>query len=551
MLKFWPVLLLYAAWAVLIIAAPTTAAPRVQIVNGTLEGVHSDQYNQDFFLGIRYAQPPVGELRYQVALAPNTSFDGVVDAKEYSLFCVGYGSDSDGHPQSEDCLALNVVKPTSIAKGTLLPVATWIHGGGLTNGASSRPQYNLSDFVRISEENGTPVIGVSLNYRVAGFGFLASKEVLDAGVTNLGLRDQRLALAWLQDNIAAFGGDPKKVTIWGESAGGLSVGAHVTGFGGKTDGLFRGVIAESGGPYWYGSHRTVEDYEPFYQTLVTNTGCSGAADTLACLRTVPLSTLNITLRAQESVWSFPLIDGIVFKDFPSNTLPRGEFAKVPLLIGANSDEGTAFTRQGVNTTQQFKEFVSAPGLGTTLPNSTTDGVTILYPNDPKHDIPLPFVLPTDPGALGFQYKRAATYTGDFVMIAPRRASCQTWAAFDIPVFCYQFDTKPPDLPPSIGVTHFQEVAFVFFNIVGRGPDTTFVGAPPRYEDLAREMASRWIAFVVNGDPNVHGRPTWPDYKLGTEEIVFAGNVSESFTKKDDYRFAGMKFINDHASEYHR
>lgn len=79
----------------------------------------------------------------------------------------------------------------------------------------------------------------------------------------------------------------------------------------------------------------------------------------------------------------------------------------------------------------------------------------LYPNDPKHDIPLPFVLPADPGALGLQYKRAATYSGDFVMIAPRRASCQTWAAFDVPVFCYQFDTKPPDLPPFIGVTHFQ------------------------------------------------------------------------------------------------
>jgi carboxylesterase type B len=144
-------------------------------------------------------------------------------------------------------LTLNVVRPSGY-DGVALPVGLWIHGGGYVEGGGADHRYNLSFIVKNAAEAGIPIIGVSINYRLAGWGFLFSKELQDAGAGNLGLRDQRIALSWVHENIAAFGGDPSKVTIWGESAGAGSVGAQLVAYGGRDDGLFRGAIAESGAP---------------------------------------------------------------------------------------------------------------------------------------------------------------------------------------------------------------------------------------------------------------------------------------------------------------
>lgn len=153
-----------------------------------------------------------------------------------------------GNHLSEDCLTLNVVRPHGVTQADRLPFGFWIHGGGNYEGGNSDPRYNLSFIVQQSVEAGKPFIGVGVNYRLQGFGFLFGNEVLEAGAANIGLHDQRLALRWVQENIAAFGGDPAKVTVWGESAGASDIGAHLLAYRGRDEGLFRAAIMESGAP---------------------------------------------------------------------------------------------------------------------------------------------------------------------------------------------------------------------------------------------------------------------------------------------------------------
>ncbi|KAG5923972.1 hypothetical protein E4U53_003487, partial [Claviceps sorghi] len=148
-------------------------------------------------------------------------------AQSYPAHCQGYERVNNGYKMSEDCLYLNVVRPHGPAPDAKLPVAVWIHGGALVAGGSADRRYNPSFIVEKSVRMKKPIIGVSLNYRLSAFGFLGSKEALDAGATNIGFRDQRLALQWVSENIHAFGGSPDKVTIWGESSGAESVTAQV------------------------------------------------------------------------------------------------------------------------------------------------------------------------------------------------------------------------------------------------------------------------------------------------------------------------------------
>jgi hypothetical protein len=203
----WAFLVLHACAA---LAVPQnkdgSSTPTAIVKNGTLEGIHSSVYGQDYFLGVPFAQPPVGALRFRVPQSINTSWPETRSAKDYSASCVGYGSDQWPYASlSEDCLYLNVVRPAGY-ENEALPVAFWIHGGGLAQGSGIDQRYNLSFIVQRSVEIGKPIIGVSVNYRLHMWGFVTGEEVIQTGNANLGFRDQRLALHWVQENIAAFGG---------------------------------------------------------------------------------------------------------------------------------------------------------------------------------------------------------------------------------------------------------------------------------------------------------------------------------------------------------
>lgn len=213
---------------------------------------------------------------------------------------------------------------------------------------------------RLTTRAGKPFIAVTLNYRLSAWGFLSSSEVAGSGNTNLGLRDQRLALQWIRENIQAFGGDPDKVTIWGESAGGMSVGYHLTAYGGRNDSLFRGAIMQSGGSISPGPSNYT-GYQDLYDDLASKVNCSDVADTLQCLREVPFEELNSVLNGTDGnpAYSFsPVVDGDLLKNWGSVHLQQHEFVRVPIIAGTNTDEGSQFGPTGINTTAQFYSYLT-------------------------------------------------------------------------------------------------------------------------------------------------------------------------------------------------
>ncbi|KAK7546631.1 Alpha/Beta hydrolase protein [Phyllosticta citricarpa] len=537
-------------------------APTASTKNGSYVGVHSAQYNQDFFLGVPYAQPPLGDLRFRVPQSLNSSWSEPRAATEYSNECVGYGSDQFPYSVSEDCLYLNVVRPSGYENASL-PVAFWIHGGGFTQGGGIDQRYNLSFIVQHAAEMGKPFIGVSINYRLSAWGFLSGEEVQKAGQTNIGLRDQRLALHWVQENIAGFGGDASKVTIFGESAGAASVGAQLVAYNGRDDSLFRGAIAQSGGPIYYGPLNSSADNDAKYQSFIKTTPCRNATAPLACLRTLDYETLNSAINSTGFTSWGVAIDGDFIAGKTSQQVARGDYVQVPIIIGANSDEGTAFSPTGIETTADFERILLNSGVAT----NQTAALLKYYPDDPAVGIPGSYPLgplPADfrPSApYGAQYRRAAAYVGDQNFIAPRRAVAEAWAAAGLNAWSYRFNAIPNGVSQLTGSTHFQEIAFVFNNLLGVGyyppvSEPPFDGMPQGYADLAATMSSAWIRFFVDGNPNgaegeglsqggVETGP-WGPYSVDEPtNFVFDANVT-SHVEPDTWRKEGIAWINAHA-----
>ncbi|KZO91916.1 alpha/beta-hydrolase [Calocera viscosa TUFC12733] len=524
-----------------------TTPPLATVLNGTYQGVNLDSFNQQAWLGMPFAQQPVGDLRLRAPLSLNTSWTGTRDAFNYSAICPGFpiasGADDDkGYELSEACLSINVIRGNTVT-ATSSQTLVWLYGGGFLMGGSADHRYNGSWIVQRSMEMGTPIIFVSFNYRVHAFGFLGGQEVRDAGLENLGLLDQRLALHWIQENIAAFGGDPSKVTIMGESAGAMSVANHLTAYGGRDDGLFRGAIMESGSPTTE-NYPTIDQLEPVYQSVVTKAGCANSTDTLSCLRGVPYDTFR-TATNGTYIWE-PTIDGNFIPYSPTALLNEGNFVKVPLLIGANTDEGTSFAiGKGINTTEQL-----AAGLAAGYPmlsNASIAQIISLYPNVPAQGCP----YNTGDGLLstGYLDKVAASIGGDIVMVGPRRLFAQQ-ASYYAPVYSYRFNQVPIYYTMETGVTHFSEVAYVFSN-----PQMTQnpLGNRPRDLTLANLMTSMWVSFAHNLDPNnnfVSGSPVWPSYADGPKNMVFqlTGLGASSYVEDDTFRSDGIAFINTLGSE---
>ena len=348
---------------------------------------------------------------------------------------------------------------------------------------------------------------------------------------------------------------------------------------GRDDHLFISAIAESGGPAVSFFPATLPGgynssvYQSTYDGLVLSTSCAptlATGNSLECLRQLPFQEINATLYAGYGTWA-PQIDGDFIATYPSLQLLSGNFVRVPLLIGTNTDEGTASgTGYGViNTDADFLSILNSTDIP---PDSETAAIiSYLYPNIQAIGIPSLTTYPVvvEPGSevaalFGLQFRRMTSYFGDIVVNAPRRASNHAWSAFGIPSYSYRFDVTVNGVPNFIGATHFQEVAFMFNNINGNGYAVNPFGNlstedTRHFDDLAKYMSRSWVSFMTTGDPNHNGGPfgvqgtngDWPVYNAsagGGEgwNMVFTVNGSGSYTEPDTYRAEGMAFISENA-----
>ncbi|THC96916.1 hypothetical protein EYZ11_003633 [Aspergillus tanneri] len=519
-------------------------SPTVEIHNGTLEGTYNEFYQQDLFLGIPYAQPPVNELRFRTP-RPLSKWDGVKKVDSYGPFCQGHqgilpGFDQKGvrYKESEDCLSINVVRPTGHYQSSALPVLVWIYGGGFIEGGSGDRRYNMSYLAKTSVEMDMPTIMVSFNYRVSGWGFLAGSEMAKYGLLNLGLKDQRMALRWVQENIHYFGGDPMRVTIHGESAGAASVGFHLLAHGGRDDGLFRAAIAQSGGPLSYSSFDSVSAGDARFHSVLNATGCHDASDTMRCLQTLPAAILQNSFA--QYPW-YPSLDGDLISDYTSVSLKKGEFVKVPLLIGSNTNEGTPFMQLLPNIAENFDGAVlslSTGKLGSTVLEDLNRLYTIAA--DDSADYGLGTVVANPGSPYGPDYGKVTLFLGDYMFTSGRRTATRKWAEGKIPVYSYRFNTVPAGVSPQIlGSAHFEEVAYVFRNTDGNGYETNPFNVSMtkrgQFECLSEIMSRMWLSFVNTGSPNHHG-------------LFAPDNVH---LEKDNYRVKAMDLIDSSAQEFSR
>ncbi|KAG8734077.1 hypothetical protein FRC12_018661 [Ceratobasidium sp. 428] len=394
-----------------ILLSTQALAASVTLDYGTFTGV--DSYKTDSgtalpnaltaYLGLPYAAPPTGQLRYafpQPPLKRNTT----TSATAYGPTCMQGGTGE----MSEDCLSLNVFAPTGTTSTSKLPVVIWIHGGSFNSGSGR------GFIASLVSNSPTKIIGVSINYRVGAFGFLPSNLTHDVGLLNIGLYDQASAIQWVKKYINFFGGDSSQVTLFGESAGATSVGYQLLHVNGTAP--FHRVIMDSGGP----TARAFPNWTyPLYQTqtaeFLSLTGCASKANsaaTFTCLRSISADTIkNASVTTYNKynaniTWPFqPVVDNKFIAQAAHLSWEAGQFNKVPILTGFNSDEGIGFVPKNLNTTAQFNAFFKT--LAPRLTDAQLATVDNLYP---APEVPgSPYAnSPQSP-----QFSRVAAAYGDF------------------------------------------------------------------------------------------------------------------------------------------
>ncbi|KAF9888529.1 hypothetical protein FE257_008636 [Aspergillus nanangensis] len=491
-----------------------------------------------FFASIGWAHPARSYVEALAAMYPDVDIGNCPQDSPPNIFA---------NDTSEDCLSINVIRPASIPPYNRLPVLVWIYGGGFDGGGTSDPRYNLSGIVNLSQKMSKPIIGVSFNYRINKLGFMQDPSLPAEGSSNAGFHDQRLALMWIQENIAAFGGDPMRVTIWGESAGAQSVGLHLFVHDGRDEGLFHAGIMESGGPVGV-PMQSLSWYAGYVESLATAMGCASDVNGgfIQCLRTVSTERWQNT-KTTGLIWN-PMVDGDLWSDNPSVLAEQGKFGKIPIIMGTNSDEGCTFAAQGLDTDEQLLQSLLSYRRYNIRP-PMAQRLMKLYPNDPAHNPP--YSLNPNPAIFpdrGLQWRRAAAMEGDMVMVAGRRRTCEQMAKAKQPVYSYRFDTFAYGSTIENGVGHFQNVAYNFQNISGN------LGPLPQYAShkvLSENIGRSYISFVHDHNPNTSSGnstlPYWPKYDIRNPKNIVL-NESRSWIESDTYRKEGMAFLNEVASD---
>ncbi|QRV93853.1 carbohydrate esterase family 10 protein [Ceratobasidium sp. AG-Ba] len=344
---------LWFASAVLGAYVPSTnsSGPVVKLPYARYEGFHNETTGLDVFLGIRYAKPPTGNLRWKAPKTPGTS-NGILKAISQPAKCPqlnilsGGNTSTPGVPDpTEDCLFLNVFSPPPSSHKKKLPVLVWVHGGGYFAGFAAA--FDPTAMIKASNDSFVAVI---IQYRLGMFGFLAGDKIKKNGDLNAGLLDVQFALKWTQQNIHLWGGDPGRVTLWGESAGAGAVLMQVVANGGKTNPqLFKRSIASS--PYVPPNYRYNDAVpEAQYTQLVNRTGCANSTDTLSCLRGLDYPTLASAAASIIDPLPRPVVDGKFLRQRPELSLARKQVNGNPCFTSHNVDEGFIFLTPNPNST---------------------------------------------------------------------------------------------------------------------------------------------------------------------------------------------------------
>ncbi|MGA7160055.1 MAG: carboxylesterase family protein [Bacteroidota bacterium] len=463
------------------------APAAVKVEEGLLQGTSEDGLT--VYRGIPFAAPPVGDLRWR-APQPAAKWDGVRQADKFAPGPIQSWGAASG--KSEDCLYLNVWTPAQ-SPHDRIPVLVWIYGGGFNGGSTSEPTYSGEKLAKKG------VVLVSIAYRVGRLGFLAHPELSAENPNhvsgNYGILDMIAGLQWVQKNISAFGGDPTKVTIFGESAGGIAVSMLCASPLAK--GLFSGAVSESGGSFgpprsttYPGENmKRLADAERDGEAYAKSAGVSSIAE----LRKIPADKLPMSGFGKGMAW--PIMDGWVVPDDQYKLYEAGKFNDTPILVGYNSDEGASFS----------------PGK---TPEDYITGVKTRYGRFAES---LLKAYPVDSNSVP---KTARDLARD----ATFGWHTWSWARLQSKIgkskaYLYYFDQHPdfPEGSPRAGYgsPHGQEVVYVFNHLDASKPQTTKTDL-----SISDAMATYWTNFAKNGNPNGTGMPEWPAFSDANPVVMY-------------------------------
>ena len=457
----------------------------IKVREGLIQGIYEDGLT--VYKGVPFAAPPVGDLRWR---APQSAdkWEGVKQTIQFAPAPMQFGNPSSG--KSEDCLYLNVWTPAKSADDHI-PVLVWIYGGGFSFGSTSEPVY---DGKKLAHKG---VVLVSIAYRVGQLGFLAHPELSSESPMhtsgNYGLLDQIAALKWIKANIAAFGGDPNKITIFGESAGAISVSMLCASPLAK--GLFQGAISQSGGSFgptrpttFPGENmKTLQQAEADGLIFAQNAGASTIAD----LRKMPADKLPSGFGLPGG---WPIVDGSVIPDDQYKLYEAGKFNDVSVLIGYNSDEGASFSPG--RTPEEYIEGVKKRY------GKFADELIKAYPAG-ENSVPKTARDLARDAAFGW-------HTWSWARLQSEKGKSN--------VYYYYFD-QHPDYPKDsprygYGSPHGQDVAYVFLNLDASNPQTTKSDL-----EISEAMGTYWTNFAKYGNPNPIGSLEWPAFNQNKPSVM--------------------------------
>ncbi|PVI00985.1 alpha/beta-hydrolase [Periconia macrospinosa] len=513
-------------------ASASTDALQVDLGYEIYKGVTNSTLGINTFRGIRFAAAPTGNLRWQAPTVPNSNRSSVLDASSFGPACPQTGSGGKVGQSipgsSEDCLFLSVYAPRNASK---LPVMVWVHGGGYGQGLGSE---DLTNFVR-DNENG--LVGVAIQYRLGAFGFLAGDEVHRNGVVNAGLLDQHFALQWVQAYIEKFGGDPKRVTIAGVSAGAGSVMLQDIAYGGDLGtSLFTNSIAASPFlPQQYG----YKDWIPSqnYYAFATAAGCppqwaygNSSQTIFECLVSQDTSTLQeaseiVSTSGTFGTWAFlPVTDGTFIQSTPTEALTQGKTNGLNLLTGNNAEEGRFFVTPNITTENDLLSWIHL-----VFPLFTSNDTSQLLSHYPLNDdlsADTPFFATNGESGLTAtdisqtargQQQRANNIYAETTFVCPSYWLAESYSSSGTGSgYKYQFSV--------VNAVHGADTAAVFNNPPG----------PNRGPDFVRAFSHIWGNFIIHNNPSISSEiangaqsnnasasalENWPRFTAGDKKMV--------------------------------